>query len=208
MGNGRVATAHGLYSSSTAPGGGHSAQAANCHIRAASVKKSWMSGDPHPAAGYSVAPDGTFHAPLVLSYPYKRTVGATMSRFLTGLRDRRIEGTVGEDGTVYMPPAEYDPTTGVALGTWKEVASTGTVLSWSWQPTVQPASALPHPFAWALIQLDGADTPMLHVVDVASSEQISTGARVKARWSDSPSASVRDIIAFDLVESGAAQTWS
>ena len=63
------------------------------------------------ATGFTIADDGTFHAPLVLSYPYKRTMGPTMSRFLIGLRDQRIEGTVGSDGTIYVPPAERPEST-------------------------------------------------------------------------------------------------
>ena len=118
------------------------------------------------ATAFTIADDGTFHAPLVLSYPYKRTMGPTMSRFLIGLRDQRIEGTVGSDGTIYVPPAEFDPITGQALSEWRTVADEGTVLSWSWQPTVDDASPLSQPFAWALIKLDGADTPLLHAVEV------------------------------------------
>ena len=63
---------------------------------------------------YTIAPDGCFTAPLVLSYPYGRTLGATYGRFFTGLRDGRIEGTRGADGTVYVPPIEFDPVTGAA----------------------------------------------------------------------------------------------
>ena len=53
-----------------------------------------------------------FTAPLQLAYPYDRTVGPTLSRFFTGLRERRVEGTVGSDGRRYVPPAEFDPVTG------------------------------------------------------------------------------------------------
>ena len=156
------------------------------------------------ATGFTIADDGTFHAPLVLSYPYKRTMGPTMSRFLIGLRDQRIEGTVGSDGTIYVPPAEFDPITGQALSEWRTVADEGTVLSWSWQPTVDDASPLSRPFAWALIKLDGADTPLLHAVEVESPEAIGTGTRVKVRWSDERKASMHDIVAFRPVAAGTA----
>ena len=158
-----------------------------------------MSGDTPHGLGYHVAEDGTFHAPLVLSYPYKRTTGPTMSRFLRGLGQRRIEATVGSDGTRYVPPAEFDPSSGEPLTTWSSVGDEGTVVTWSWQPTVDDASPLPHPFAWALITLDGADSALLHVVDIASPTEITTGARVNARWAPQPTGSMRDLEAFEVV---------
>lgn len=156
-----------------------------------------MSSD---ATTFTIADDGTFHAPLLLSYPYKRTMGPTLSRFLVGLREQRIEGTIGSDGTVFVPPAEFDPTTGAALDKWKAVADEGTVTTWSWQPTADDTSPLPNPFAWALITLDGADTPLLHVVDVETPQAIRTGMRVKARWSTEPTASIHGIAAFSPIE--------
>ena len=41
---------------------------------------------------------------------------------------------------------------------------------------------LAHPFAYALVKLDGADTPFLHVVDAGSEAKMATGMRVNARW--------------------------
>jgi uncharacterized OB-fold protein len=52
---------------------------------------------------------------------------------------------------------------------------------------------LDHPFAYALVQLDGADTPMLHVVDTGSESVMKTGMRVKARWADAPEGRIQDL---------------
>ncbi len=149
---------------------------------------------------YTIVEDGSFTAPLELSYPYKRTVGPVLSRFLTGLRDHRIEGTVGSDGRVHVPPAEFDPVTGAALTEWAPVASTGTIVTWSWQPSPVEGNTLQHPFAWALIALDGADTNLLHAIDAGSPEVLSTGMRVQARWAAEPSGSISDIECFELAE--------
>lgn len=148
---------------------------------------------------YTIADDGSFTAPLELFYPYKRTVGPTLSRFLTSLRDQRIEGTRGSDARVHVPPAEFDPITGDPLTEWSDVASTGTVVTWSWQPSPVEGNALQHPFAWALISLDGADTNLLHAVDAGDSDAIRTGMRVQARWADEPVGSINDIVCFDLI---------
>ena len=43
----------------------------------------------------TVGPDGSLMAPLRLFYPYDRTVGAVIGRFLTSLAAKKIEGTRG-----------------------------------------------------------------------------------------------------------------
>ena len=142
----------------------------------------------------------SFIAPLEVSYPYKRTVGTTLSRFFLSLIDGRLEGTRGSDGKVYCPPAEFDPITGAALTEWVAVGEEGTVSAWAWQSEPQPDQPLAHPFAWALIVLDGADVPMLHAVDAGSIDRIGSGTRVKVRWAAERSGGITDIACFDLVE--------
>lgn len=137
-------------------------------------------------------------APLKLSFDYTRSVGPTLSRFFTALRDRRIVGVRGSDGRVLVPPAEYDPVTYEPLAEIVPVASTGTVQSWTWQSEPLEGQPLQRPFAWALITLDGADTAMLHAVDAGSPDAISTGARVRAHWVDEPQGAITDIAYFEL----------
>ena len=111
-------------------------------------------------------------APLRLSFDYTRSVGPTLSQFFTALRERRIVGTRGSDGRVYVPPAEFDPVTYERLTEIVPVSSVGTVLSWTWQPEPLEGQPLDRPFAWALIKLDGADIALLHAVDDGSSDAI------------------------------------
>lgn len=140
-------------------------------------------------------------APLKLSFDYTRSVGPLLSEFFTALRERRILGVRGSDGRVHVPPAEYDPVTYEQLTQIVPVASVGTVVSWTWQPEPLEGQPLDRPFAWALITLDGADTPLLHAVDVGaagSSESISTGARVHAHWRAETVGAITDIAYFAL----------
>jgi uncharacterized protein len=137
-------------------------------------------------------------APLRLSFDYTRSVGPTLSQFFTALRERRIVGVRSSDGRVYVPPAEFDPVTYERLTEIVPVASVGTVLSWTWQPEPLEGQPLDRPFAWALIKLDGADIPLLHAVDAASSDAINTGARVHAHWVDEPAGAITDIAYFAL----------
>jgi len=132
-------------------------------------------------------------APLTMSFDYTRSVGPTLGAFFTALRDRRIVGVRGSDGRVHVPPAEYDPVTYQPLTEMVPVSSVGTVRSWTWQAEPLEGQPLQRPFAWALIQLDGADTTLLHAVDADSPEAISTGARVHVRWADETCGAITDI---------------
>lgn len=124
-------------------------------------------------------------------------MGPVLGQFFTALRDRRVVGVRGSDGRVHVPPAEYDPVTYEALTEVVPVSSVGTVVSWTWQPEPLEGQPLDRPFAWALIKLDGADTPLLHAVDAAAGE-ISTGARVHVHWVDEPVGAITDIAYFAL----------
>ena len=106
-------------------------------------------------------------APLVLEFPFTRSLGPVQSAFLTGLRERIVLGVRGVDGRVLCPPVEYDPVTAEELPDLVEVAATGTVTTWAWDPEPAPRPAARPPFAWVLVQLDGADTALLHALDAA-----------------------------------------
>jgi len=133
----------------------------------------------------------------VLEYAYRRSLGPVLSRFFTGLRDRRIEGVRTPAGRVIVPPAEYDPATGESLGEdFVPVGPGGVVESWAWVSTPRRNHPLQHPFAFALVRLDGADTALLHVVDAGQESRMSTGMRVVAKWSDETVGRMQDIARF------------
>ena len=133
-------------------------------------------------------------APHVLEYDYRRSLGDVLSRFFTGIRDHQLEGVKTASGRVLVPPAEYDPETGEATtGEWVAVGPGGVVKSWAWVSEPLGRHVLDHPFAFALIQLDGADTCLTHAVDAGSEDAMQTGMRVTARWSDAPTGSIRDL---------------
>ena len=135
------------------------------------------------------------HAPMEIGFDYTRSLGPTLGAFLTGLTGRRILGSRASDGRVHVPPLEYDPHTHEPTTDLVEVADEGTVVTWSWMAAPVDGQPLTTPFAWALIRLDGADTPMLHAVD-APHDEMHTGMRVQARFADEPSGSIRDIVCF------------
>ncbi len=141
--------------------------------------------------------DAVLSAPNILEYPYSRSVGPVISRFLTGLRDGRIEGIRATDGRVLVPPTEYDPETGDTLTEFVEVGTAGVVTTWAWVAAPRAKHLLDHPFAWALVRLDGADTALLHMVDAGDEARMATGMRVRVRWRDERKGHITDIACFE-----------
>jgi uncharacterized OB-fold protein len=147
-----------------------------------------------------VADEQVLSAPLVIEYPFTRTVGPVQSAFLTGLREGIVLGIRTVDGGVLCPPVEYDPVTGDELTELVELGESGVVTTWAWEPNPRSSQPLDRPFAWALIRLDGADTAMLHAVDAGDRSAIQTGTRVRIRWADEREGVITDIACFELEE--------
>lgn len=140
--------------------------------------------------------EDVLRAPLILEYPFRRSVGPVLGTFFTGLREGLLIGVRRADGTVLMPPTEYDPDTAAPLDDYVEVGPAGRVASWAWVSEPRDKHPLDRPFAWALIKLDGADTSMLHVVDAGDARRMRTGMRVKVRWAEERVGHINDIVAF------------
>jgi uncharacterized OB-fold protein len=134
-----------------------------------------------------------------LGYTYTRSTGPVVGRFLTGLRDGKLLGIRGSDGRVLVPPPEYDPVDAKALDEFVELGTTGTVTSWCWVNAPTTHHLLREPFAFALIRLDGADVPMLHMVDAGDEASMKTGMQVKVRWAAERRGAITDIACFEPV---------
>ncbi|MGZ4786785.1 MAG: hypothetical protein ACXV5S_14030, partial [Acidimicrobiales bacterium] len=93
-----------------------------------------------------------------ITFPYKRSLGPVIGAFLTALSDQRIIG-IRSGSRVLCPPLEWDPDTGQELAhDFVDVGPAGTVEAWSWVAKPTSQHPLDHPFAFATIKLDGADT--------------------------------------------------
>lgn len=145
--------------------------------------------------------DEVLSAQYVLEYTYTRSVGPVIGRFFTMLREGRIGGVRTQSGKVLVPPTEYDPETGEPTNDFVEVGASGVVKTWAWVPTPRSANPLSRPFAWALIQLDGADTALLHAVDAGSMDHMKTGMRVRVKWAEERIGRIQDIACFVPEES-------
>ncbi|MFE4722581.1 Zn-ribbon domain-containing OB-fold protein, partial [Streptomyces sp. NPDC056728] len=145
-------------------------------------------------------------APLVVEFPFTRSLGPVQSAFLTGLRERTVLGVKTTDGKVMVPPVEYDPVTADELRDLVEVEPTGTVTTWAWNPEPRRGQPLDTPFAWVLVKLDGADTGLLHALDAPGPDAVTTGMRVRVRWATERTGAITDIACFEPYEGAAADT--
>jgi uncharacterized OB-fold protein len=135
-----------------------------------------------------------------LEFPYSRTLGPVVGAFLAGLREGKLLGIRGKDGRVLAPPLEYDPGTGESLGTdMVPVGPEGTVVAWTWVDTPSSKHPLDHPFSFALVKPDGADTAMVGAVDAGSAEAMSSGMRVRPRFAKEPHNVITDLEAWEPV---------
>lgn len=144
-------------------------------------------------------PSDDLVSPFTLEYTYKRSTGPVIGRFLAGLRDGHLLGVRTLTGDVLVPPTEYEPTTGASVSDeFVEVGPEGIVTTWTWIANPGPKDPSAVPFAWAMVHLDGASTPMLHVV-LSPQEALRTGVRVRAKWADVRTGHIRDLAGFEVI---------
>ncbi|MFK0049236.1 Zn-ribbon domain-containing OB-fold protein [Streptomyces sp. NPDC090741] len=145
----------------------------------------------------AASPPEVLRAPLVVEFPFTRSLGPVQSAFLTGLRERVVLGVKTADAKVMVPPVEYDPVTAEEIRELVEVGATGTVTTWAWNGSPRPNQPLATPFAWVLVRLDGAHTAILHALDAPGPEAVRTGMRVRIRWADERTGAITDIACFE-----------
>lgn len=136
-------------------------------------------------------------SPFRLTYTYQRSLGPVLGRFLSSLKHGVIEGIRTATGEVIVPPKAYDPRTGAeTTGEFVEVGPFGTVTTWTWVDEPGPGDPYDTPFAWALVLLDRADTPMLHAVR-AHPKAMRTGMRVRATFAAERTGTIHDLAGFE-----------
>ena len=140
-------------------------------------------------------PETELVSPFVLEYAYKRSTGPVLGAFFEGLRAGRILGARTATGRVLCPPLEYDPETGQDIHGLEEVGPAATLMGWTWVDEPQPEHPCDEPFAFGLVQLDGADTAMVHLVKVPR-ELLCTGLRLRAEFRETREGSITDIAGF------------
>jgi len=114
---------------------------------------------------------------------YLYTPGRAASRFLREVEHKRLVGQrcpVCEK--VYVPPRGSCPTDGVPTEEEVELGSSGTIVSFCVVNVPFMANLMDIPYVSALIQLDGSDIPIMHLIQEVPYDQVHPGMRVEAVW--------------------------
>jgi uncharacterized OB-fold protein len=116
---------------------------------------------------------------------YTLAAGQAFSRFLRHLADGRIVGQACPVcRKVYVPPRGGCSTCGVATALEVAVADKGTVTTFAVVniPFEGRDEELPLPYVCAYVLLDGADIPLLHLIQEVAVDKVRMGLRVQAVW--------------------------
>jgi uncharacterized protein len=123
----------------------------------------------------------SIRTPARLDYMF--TAGRATTRFLTGLAQRKLLGQrCPKCEKVYVPPRGACPTDGVPTEDEVELAHTGTVTSFCVVNVQFYGQAMDLPYVSALILLDGADLPIMHLIQEVPYDEVHMGMRVEAVW--------------------------
>jgi hypothetical protein len=144
-----------------------------------------------------------FVVPGKMALPIQYFAGSVGSRFIISLRDsKKILGVkCPKCSKVYVPPREYCEKDLTRLDeNWVELANEGTVTSYTIVNYFDEHLPKKPPYILAMILVDGADTPFVHIVEGIELEQAKTGMRVKAVFADKTTDTILDIDHFAPIE--------
>ena len=111
------------------------------------------------------------------------TAGPAESEFLRAIVQGRMLGRRRSNGPeVYIPPRDYCPSDGVAMGEYVEVSDHGTVTTFGIVNVPFAGQQIKPPYVTAYILLDGADVPVQHLVLGCEASEVRMGMRVRAVW--------------------------
>jgi acetyl-CoA C-acetyltransferase len=157
--------------------------------------------------------DADFHAAVgsvddALDVAYSWDAGEAMGAFLEGLRDGRIVATYCSScERTLVPPRKFCERCFRPTDRWTDVATTGTVETFSICHVTWDMRPLDPPELPAVIRLDGAsEGGFLHKLDRVSPDDVWIGMAVEAVWRPlaERTGSILDIAYFRPVEDGGA----
>jgi len=138
-------------------------------------------------------------ADFELGFTYSRSPGIIIGKFLAALKQKQLYGIRGSDGSVLFPPTEYDPRNSAALDDFVPLKATGKLLYWTWIEEPRAHHNIDQPFAFGMVQLDGADIPFLHRVFANDAALLSSGMSVEVQWAAETVGAITDIHGFVAV---------
>ena len=137
-----------------------------------------------------------YHGQIYIPNTY--AAGAVGSQFLIALRDKKkIMGTrCPTCNRVYVPARSACKDCFGQLDEWVEVSDKGTLLTYTVCQQSSRVQPVEPPIVYGIIQLDGADTGIVHMLGEVDLEQLRIGLRVQAVFKEKREASILDIKYF------------
>jgi hypothetical protein len=137
-----------------------------------------------------------YHGQIYIPNTY--AAGAVGSQFLIALRDKKkIMGMrCPTCNRVYVPARSVCKDCFGQLDEWVEVSDKGTLLTYTVCPYSTRVQPVEPPIVYGIIQLDGADTGIVHMLGEVDLEQLRIGMRVQAVFKEKREASILDIKYF------------
>lgn len=152
----------------------------------------------------STAKDNCFTVDGKLALPYQYFAGRTGSRFLISLRDeKKIMGLECKKcKKVFVPPRSTCEVCFEDISqNWVEVKNTGVVTGFTIIRYEEPHQPVKPPYILGMVKLDGADTPMAHIIKGVPLSKMKVGLKVQAVFAKKTTATIMDIDHFKpLVE--------
>lgn len=129
---------------------------------------------------------------------FSYTAGTIRSRFLTEIRDnKKIVGTKCPNcKMVWVPARSVCVKCFANLKEFVEVACTGKVTTYSVINNFQKFYPLKPPFILGIIQLDGADSGLVHFIGEVNPKDVKMGMKVQAVFKEERIGSILDIKYF------------
>lgn len=133
-----------------------------------------------------------------IKVPYKHTAGAYVERFITEIgKNKRIMGVkCPKCSKVFVPPRMICAECFEKMEEWVEVGNQGKVVGFTTIAHSTPVMPLEPPYSYAIIRLDGADTDIVHIINIGDPKQLKVGMRVKAVFKEKPRKRILDIEFF------------
>lgn len=135
-----------------------------------------------PASLQGVEAVRSVRTPAALEYQF--TAGQATTRFLKGIMEKKLLGERAPGGRVYIPSRGADPQLGVPTSEQVEVAHVGTLTSFCVVNVAFYGQGMEIPYTSGLILLDGADLPIMHLIQECPVEDVHIGMRLEAVWVD------------------------
>jgi len=133
-----------------------------------------------------------------IKVPYRYSMGATTSKFFIEMRDhKKILGLkCPKCQVVFVPPRSICGRCFSAMEEWVQVSDIGTLQTFTVVHYPSPVQPVPPPFIYGIIQLDGADTGLAHLIGEADFGRVHVGMRLQAVFKEERVGNMLDILYF------------